>query len=163
MTDREAAILDALRRTLTDTEAPEPPQKRGLRTVKWILVVFICGLPIVALGGFMVDGFGSVGYTGDPALSRAYEHGDAAAARLRKAFRRVEVGDPTTGKGGMTIAQVVALMGRPDEPHADGSITAIRKDGHKVIWYTYLPRFASYDPAWDVFFTNGRVSGKRSL
>jgi hypothetical protein len=86
---------------------------------------------------------------------------DAKAEQFRTALGRVRVGNRTTGKGGMTVREVVALLGRP----SDTQLTTIGSapdltGGHLATSYYYFFFQATGSPRWRLDFTKGRVSYK---
>jgi hypothetical protein len=137
-----------------------PPKKGGTSILKIILGVFIAGL-LLTVGCVVVIGLGANSAINSASSSdaAATAHYNASAARFRKAFRRVKVGDTLTGAGGATIHQVVALLGKPDK----GDVTVTTAGGDKLVTYDYHFFQATGSPSWVISFTNGRVTDKTSM
>ena len=136
---------------------PKPPKKSGgVSVVKVILGVFVGGLLLV-VGCVAVIGLGA--NSASNSLSSDTAHFDKSAAHFRVEYRKVKVGNTLTGKGGMTIAQVVALLGKPDK----GDISVTNTGGTKLATYDYHFFQATGSPSWVISFTNGHVTDKTSM
>ena len=92
-------------------------------------------------------------------VSKDSHSADQSAAKFRVEFRHIKVGDSITGHGGMTLAQVRRLVGKPDK----GDVSKTRTGGMTLVTYTYHFFLATGAPAWVIGFTNGRVTDKSSL
>lgn len=71
-------------------------------------------------------------------------------------YDKIVVGDTLTGEGGMTIDEVIAILGEPEDK-IESSMSGVNGDEVKMIdmtWYTL--DFESIN----ISFTNGKVSHK---
>ncbi len=87
---------------------------------------------------------------------------DTTAARAFKAkWERVRIGNTLTGKGGMTMTQVAAMLGKPKPKNIIRSQTAGLT---AVTWsWDFWLSDSSQPSSYSVDFLNGHTSGKAVL
>jgi hypothetical protein len=141
-----------------------PSSNGDANGAKIILGIFIGG-PLLLVVVVAAISFGAIGANialrsgASRAPTDATEHANQDAARFRKAFAQVKTGNARTGRGGMTINQVVALLGKPHP----NDISVAQTNDKEDTTYTYPFRQARGAPVWIVDFTNGRATVKSAL
>jgi hypothetical protein len=136
---------------------PAPKRDKGGQKVWKIALGVFLGMLLLLGGCVALIGIGA--NSASNSLSSDTAHFDKSAAHFRVEYRKVKVGNVLTGKGGMTIAQVVALLGKPDK----GDVTVTNSGGEKDVTYDYHFFQATGSPSWVISFTNGKVTDKSSL
>lgn len=93
------------------------------------------------------------------AISNAEKRDTAQAHAFAAKFATVRSGDSLTGQGGMTKAQVRALLGAPKP----GDVTETRSDGNVMSTWSYSFLMAKGSVIYSVSFTNGHVDSKSRM
>jgi uncharacterized protein (AIM24 family) len=93
------------------------------------------------------------------AINKAEKRDTAEAHAFAAKFGRVRSGDSLTGQGGMTKAQVRALLGTPKP----GDVTETRSDGNVMTTWSYSFLMAKGSVIYSVSFTNGHVDSKSRM
>lgn len=109
--------------------------------------------------GMSVLSHGSFDDKGISKRQHAQKNDTAAAKAFETKFAKVTVGDVLTGHGGMSKAQVAALVGQP-KPN---NITETRTDGATMVTWSYDFVMSKGSMMYSVDFMNGHGSGKSSL
>jgi hypothetical protein len=115
-----------------------------------VLVIGVVG--VVALIG---AGASSVSH----AVSKAEKSDTANARAFQPKFAKIKVGNALSGKGGMTFAEVKALVGKPQPKN----ISTTESAGYKLTTWSYDFFLSNGKSIYSVEFSNGRVSGKTTM
>lgn len=90
------------------------------------------------------------------AINKSQQRDTAQAQAFAHKFAKVKVGDTITGAGGMTFAQVRALLGKPKP----GDVTQTKSSGMTLTTWSYTYLMSNGSSIFSVDFTNGHTSGK---
>ena len=156
-------IVVALQPLHPRASPPAPPKAKGDANLAIVIFGIFIGGPLLLAVFVAAISFGAIGANiaiggSSHAKAQPTAHGNTSATRFSKAFATITVGDARTGKGGMTMRQVVALLGKPHP----GDISVTHSGSEAVTTYTYRFHHATGALAWVVDFANGRVTDKSS-
>lgn len=93
------------------------------------------------------------------AINHAQQRDTSQARAFSRKFAQVKVGDTITGSGGMSFAQVRALLGKPKP----SDVTQSKSQGLTMTSWSYTFLMSNGSMEYSVDFINGHTSGKSRI
>lgn len=93
------------------------------------------------------------------AIDKAQKSDTAAARQFKTKFAKIKVGNTLTGKGGMSFAEVKAIIGAP-KPR---DVMESRSQGMKLTTWSYTFLMSDESMSYSIDFANGHVMGKTRI
>ena len=124
-----------------------------MKTIKKLVIGFFAVVvSLILLGvviGFLTDSGKDQTKDASELLTPAATQAEPATVS-KENYEAVTIGDSLTGKGGMTIDQVTAILGDPDDK------SEVQSGNLKMETYIY----SHFDKMISITFSNGLASGK---